>query len=343
MHRRTAPQFDKNQMVVGIFYLSLLKQVLEHAGCRLRGYQGTPRSLHDHRTRMTLSAFFHSAIRSLAKAPAGLGFDYGNRLNLVAADTVGQLLMSSSHLHHALDYLQRYQVLLGVCLDIKVREHKGTAQVSFNQLHSRRLPNVLQWFVSEALLTCVVRQSEWLTGKHLPLKRVCVPYPPPPHSQRYARELGCEVCFDAQTQQLIFDASYLNYPILTANPELCDLKARHCESALRKRQQTLSTTTLVKQKLAQHCPTFPTIDAMAEQLHTSRSCLYRRLQEENTSYQILINELKRDTSITLLGETMMTITDIADKLGFSDASSFRRAFKNWTGMQPSSFRELKQC
>lgn len=342
MHRLATPQFSKTEKVVGIFYLSLLKHVLDEAGYSLRGFQGTHEDLHDPHQRISLQTLFRVSLRSLGDLPGGLGFKYGHKLNLVAADTVGQVLMSSANLQEALCYLQRYHPLLSVCLNITPFTQGDKINLHFEHLYPPGIHEVLRWFVSEALLTSVVRQAEWLTGKQLPLVRIGLPYAAPKHAHLYRSEFACEVDFDAPTHQLVFDAHYLDYPILTANAELCALKARHCDAALRRRHQHFTFATRVKTRLAETYPVFPTIEEMAEQFHTSRSCLYRRLQEEHTSYQQLVNEIKREASLSLLRETMMTVGEISEKLGFSDASSFRRAFKNWTGMQPSSVRQLKQ-
>ena len=78
--------------------------------------------------------------------------------------------------------------------------------------------------------------------------------------------------------------------------------------------------------------------AMAERLHLSLSTLQRHLAAEGTSYQSLKDQLRRDMAISLLNTTSMAIGAVATSLGFADSSAFQRAFKNWTGSPPGSYR-----
>ena len=77
---------------------------------------------------------------------------------------------------------------------------------------------------------------------------------------------------------------------------------------------------------------------MAEELNMSRSTLYRRLQDEDYCYQTIIADFRRDQAMQHLKQTDLTICEIAEKLGFSDDSNFRRAFKKWTGTSPAESR-----
>lgn len=83
----------------------------------------------------------------------------------------------------------------------------------------------------------------------------------------------------------------------------------------------------------------PSIEHISEIFHTSSTTLRRHLRQENTSYQQIKNDRRRDLAIKLLTENKPNIDSIAEKVGFSDANTFRRAFKKWTGMSPSDFRE----
>jgi AraC-like DNA-binding protein len=76
----------------------------------------------------------------------------------------------------------------------------------------------------------------------------------------------------------------------------------------------------------------------ADVLGISVSTLSRRLRQENTSYLKLKSECRRDIAKQLLRREGLTMAEIAARLGFVDARSFRRAFTGWTGVLPSAFR-----
>ena len=66
--------------------------------------------------------------------------------------------------------------------------------------------------------------------------------------------------------------------------------------------------------------------------------LRRRLKEGNTSYQEIKDTIRKDASIYYLSKPELSIDEIALLMGFSEASSFHRAFKKWTGKTPSVYR-----
>jgi len=338
MNKSVAFHFDIDDEVIGIFYLSNLKNVLEANGCALKGYSGPASDLSDHRKRISLRTLYRVFSQSINEAPAGLGIAYGKQLNLVAADAVGQLIMSCKNLDEALQALRRYHTLIALALNVVPASKDSLSSVSFQGLYSSAVPLKLKWFVSEALYSCLMFQARWLTGQTLHYKEVCFPYARPNHHGEYVSTFDCDIRYQSAGHTIYFDLEYLQTPLITANKELRRLKKNQCEKALQRWQSRFSITERVNAILVDTYPHFPTLDQVAEQLHSSRSCLYRKLQINQTSYQSLINDFKREQSIRLLRGTMMTVTEVAERLGFSDASSFRRAFKNWTGMQPSSIR-----
>lgn len=69
--------------------------------------------------------------------------------------------------------------------------------------------------------------------------------------------------------------------------------------------------------------------------------LMRLLAFEGTNLTKLTNELKRDIAVEALAQDKMSISEVAAQLGYSDATSFTRAFKKWTGLSPTKYRNWK--
>ena len=74
-------------------------------------------------------------------------------------------------------------------------------------------------------------------------------------------------------------------------------------------------------------------------LGISRSTLQRRLREEETSYQAVLDATRRDMAIRYLTKTTLRADEIASVLAYRDANSFSRSFRRWTGKAPVAFRE----
>ena len=83
----------------------------------------------------------------------------------------------------------------------------------------------------------------------------------------------------------------------------------------------------------------PTQIQLATALGLSLSTFRRRLTESGTSFRDLRESCLQDSAHYWLRHTDMTISDISSRLGFSDAGAFRRAFRQWTGTAPTTWRE----
>jgi AraC-like DNA-binding protein len=77
----------------------------------------------------------------------------------------------------------------------------------------------------------------------------------------------------------------------------------------------------------------------AQSLHMSARTLRRKLREENSSFRQVVDQLRRDMAVRYLRDTNLTVEEIADTLGFSDAANFRQAFRRWTKTTPREFKD----
>jgi AraC-like DNA-binding protein len=77
---------------------------------------------------------------------------------------------------------------------------------------------------------------------------------------------------------------------------------------------------------------------IAFELGLSLRTFHRRLAQEQLSYQSIVDGMRRSLATELLENTHMGIDQIAERIGFADATSFRKAFKKWTNRSPSDFR-----
>lgn len=75
---------------------------------------------------------------------------------------------------------------------------------------------------------------------------------------------------------------------------------------------------------------------IAQTLLMSQPTLQRRLEENNTLFKILVNEVRQDLADTYLNDSSLSLTEISYMLGFSEISAFSRAFKRWSGQSPSN-------
>jgi AraC-like DNA-binding protein len=80
------------------------------------------------------------------------------------------------------------------------------------------------------------------------------------------------------------------------------------------------------------------IGVVGAQLHMSEATLRRRLEEEGTTYKIIVDQMRRDLAAQYIDEPRVAVGEIAFLLGFSTQSAFGRAFRRWNGISPLEHR-----
>ncbi len=78
------------------------------------------------------------------------------------------------------------------------------------------------------------------------------------------------------------------------------------------------------------------IDTIATGLGVSRQTLYRRLRAEGTTFEDLLDRLRHRLALRYLRDEQLSVKAAAYRLGFSEPAAFSRAFKRWTGANPST-------
>ena len=111
-----------------------------------------------------------------------------------------------------------------------------------------------------------------------------------------------------------------------------------CEEALRQLTEDAGFACRVRRVIETSHPFPPKLARVAATLFVSERTLKRRLQEEDASFQQLVDQVRLERAQDLLRSTTMNLSQIADALGYADAANFTRAFKRWTGSSPSHYR-----
>ena len=83
-----------------------------------------------------------------------------------------------------------------------------------------------------------------------------------------------------------------------------------------------------------------TEDTVAEAIFISKRSLQRKLNEKGTTFKTILTDVRQDLALKYIHDRKLTLTEISFMLGFSEMSSFSRAFKRWTGESPKEFRRL---
>ena len=182
------------------------------------------------------------------------------------------------------------------------------------------------------------RFPSWLTGGSIRLKRLEMAFEVPAHVDEYKLIYPCEHRFNSEQNALVFASRDLERPVVQSM------------DTLRVHLDNTPLTWINKQRLF---PRFSgrvrrTLEAdpgigikdVCDQLGISERTLRRRLTDEDTTFQTIRDQTRRNLAIRLLcQEDAVPISVISDRLGFSDPAAFSRAFRKWTGQPPVNYRK----
>lgn len=277
-------------------------------------------------------------VQRCAPAP-GTGLRAGQRQRLSDFGVYGYALSSSATFGDAVSFGIRHIRLAGPVLEKRFRVERDIA--IFEGRDVLDLGELLP-LVSEFWFSSVNTLIERVMERPLPAYRLLLPYPPPLHAAMYGDVFGCPVDFDTDVMEWHFDPAFLSLPCPNANritSELCrNFCARMVESL------NANEPALIRQ-IREFCLSAvggpPGIEAMAARLHVSTRTLQRRLADSGYRYQDILDDVRHRLAREFLHKTDLSVETIAARVGFSDASNFRKAFKRWAGQGPAEFRRAK--
>ena len=158
--------------------------------------------------------------------------------------------------------------------------------------------------------------------------------------QDHVREVfGCDVTFGAPESRLYFPVKLLSHASPHAEPELLDLHERFAiaqVARLEKRDIVGQVERVVAELLDSGGSS---LDAVAERLGIRPRTLRTRLSEADTSFNQVLADFRYRLARRLLATTDESIDEIVYLTGFSEPSTFYRAFKRWSGMTPIGYRK----
>jgi AraC-like DNA-binding protein len=281
-----------------------------------------------------------SAMRALVEraleltGEPALGFYVGLYVKLSAHGSVGLAAMTSATLEDALRIAERFYALRGqhVALELVV----GDEETALN-FHETAPLGKSRVFVYEALITSFVQMAKTMLGRRPP-GRVEVAIPEPDHFQGFAHLWPGPVRFGSAVTRLLLPTSLLATPLEMADAFASKRALAECEQELARLGETSTLLASVRRQMMSMPRGFPSSTELAKLRHVSPRTLKRSLAAHGTSYQQLLDELRRDRALALLDDESQTIGRIAELLGYADPSNFNRAFRRWMGVSPSDWR-----
>jgi AraC-like DNA-binding protein len=182
--------------------------------------------------------------------------------------------------------------------------------------------------------------ASWLVARRIPALEVMYRPVDVGCSSDAGRLFQASVRYEYPWVGFRFDARWLDLPVVQNSQSLQEFLQQVPTSLLVKYRDQTSLTERIRRLLRRHLSgELPSLEAVSQSLAMTPQTLRRRLRDEGQGYQAIKDDLRRDVAIEYLGQPELTLLDIANRLGFSEASTFHRAFKGWTGLSPGVYRQ----
>jgi AraC-like DNA-binding protein len=264
-----------------------------------------------------------------------LGLKLGLRLNLSAHAVLGQAFMTCADLAQALDLLIKYHHLLASSLHLELETIEDQCILTLINPPDISIIEFGYELVYGALINTL---RGLLNAPDLAL-RMELPYPEPAHSDFYKEVLGDDVHFDCVRGRILFHRDLLSSPLPSSNPVLRNLYEAECARLLADLEGTDSVAEQTLRLLRKLEGQYPQMPHIASMLNLSPRTYRRRLDDEQQSFQTLLDQVRGEHATRYLQNTRLPLSSIAYMIGFSDSSNFRRAYIKWTGRSPKEVRD----
>jgi len=193
--------------------------------------------------------------------------------------------------------------------------------------------------IIEAILILSMRFMSWLVGKVVEPRSVELDFSRNHGADDYRTAFTCPVEYEAERNRFVFSADFLELPLVQNELSLSRFLKDSLTQLIDGNIHNVGLPAQIRAIISkEYGNTFPDFSEICEKLNMTPQTLRRRLKEGNTSYQEIKDAIRKDASVYYLSKPDLSIDEIALLMGFSEASSFHRAFKKWTGKTPSAFR-----
>lgn len=259
-------------------------------------------------------------------APASLPFG--------AYRVIDYLVAASATVGDGVRRFARYFGIISETVSLDIQDRDGEHRLWLAAADGRQVPPVYVDYVFAALVTRIRMRIR----PELRVRGVELRQPRPADPEPWERVFGAPVRFGAPADCLSFSHEEWRAPTAMADDALARLLEDHARMIAPRGESAGGFRGDVLNALTATLPEGGSAAAVARVLHVSVRTLQRRLAGEGTTFREALEAAKSQLAQAYLADPRVSVGEVAALLGFSDASSFNRAFRRWTGLTPGRWR-----
>jgi AraC-like DNA-binding protein len=249
---------------------------------------------------------------------------------------IGLVMKHSRTFGEALEYVVAHNQAHSLAADIRLeREQPAHGAFVGHEILLDRLPSRRQALEQALLLAHLIAQE--LTGGRARVREARFRHRPISSLRTYRAYFEGPVCFQANADGVVYDDQDLRCPIVERDPQRYAAATSAIERQLRRVARPLraQVRALVARSLSVSDCSHASV---SRTLGVHPRTLRRRLRDEDTSFEDIKDDVRRDLTLRYLRETELPLTLVAEKLGYSEQSVLTRSCKRWFSASPSQLR-----
>jgi AraC-like DNA-binding protein len=250
-------------------------------------------------------------------------------------DIVGYAMLTSPNLRVAIENFARHLRLVSdaASIDLDLKEESVTLRL---RLFGGREPIPRQRM--EFDLLTLLTFCRWVAGKPIRPLGVYLVWPAPAEIAPFENAFQCPLHFEADFNGVEFARADIDAKLPGFNPGLAGVHDGLVQQRLAAFDGASVSVKIREEITRRLAGGEPRREEIARALHLSDRTLTRRLNDEGTSFQKLLDETRCDLAQNFLARPNMTLAEVAYLLGFADQSAFFRACKRWFDSSPGQYR-----
>ena len=270
-----------------------------------------------------------------ASVPA-FGLQFARSIQPTSFGVVGYMAMNCGSIGECLEAIVSYQLLAGEGGEFSLEPCGNDTALCYTPVNPGDAVTPERVV---GMLAATVSFGRWLVGESFRPRRVAFTHEAPGETAEYAEFFGCPVAFAEAQNCAVYTPSVTGLVVPTASEELLALLRERANRMLEGLSRGGIASRIASLLASQLDSAVPDKAVIAAQLGMSERTLQRRLRDEGTTYQATLDRTRHYLARDLLRNTQVPLAEVAVQLGFSEPSTFFRAFKRWEGVTPGQYRE----
>lgn len=300
----------------------------------------TPHAPSGHARKTSLLGFTRMLSRAAEQSGrAHLGLEMACAQGGQADGIFSGLFLYAPTVRDALQALTRYFPVGQTGTTVSLMQASGTARFTYD-IRDPAVGDRLQ--DSAYTLGKICRSLRRCAGQSWVLDEVTLSAARPHIQEPYRRFFEAPVVFDAPSTSLCFSSSLLDLRLATADAHRYEDFCSRLERLMPTPNEPDLLEDALRDWLAHAAPQGKaTLEQAAADFGVTPRTMQRRLKDQGIRFQSLLANVRMESAQRMLAESRLPVTQIAERLGFSETSAFTRAFRTYTRLSPRAFRQAR--